>query len=248
MGRLNGKYALVTGGTTGIGLETARQFLEEGAIVALTGQNADTLAAAERRFGRDVWVIRSDAGSVVAQRALADTLRTRWPHVDALFVNAGIVTSHALDAEREDSYDRLMAINVKGPLFLIQALAPLMAAPSSIILCGSVSGHLGRSGVSAAYAMSKAALLSMGRVLAGEFTDRRIRVNSISPGPIRTPAFDKLGIGNTERVFEEVSAMIPAGRVGAPEDVAKAAVYLASDESSFLLGAEIVVDGGMIHV
>ncbi len=88
----------------------------------------------------------------------------------------------------------------------------------------------------------------MGRVLAGEFTDRRIRVNSISPGPIRTPAFDKLGIGNTERVFEEVSAMIPAGRVGAPEDVAKAAVYLASDESSFLLGAEIVVDGGMIHV
>lgn len=248
MARLEGKYALVTGGTTGIGLETARQFLEEGAIVAITGQNPDTLAAVERRFGGDVWVIRSDAGSVAAQHTLAQVLRERWPRIDALFVNAGIVTSHGLDAESEESYDRLMAINVKGPLFLIQALAPLLAEPSSIILCGSVSGHLGRSGVSAAYATSKGALLSMARALAGEFTSRRIRVNSISPGPIRTPAFDKLGLDNTERVFEQVKAMIPAGRVGLPEDVARAAVYLASDESSFLLGSEIVIDGGMVYV
>ncbi len=175
-GYFSGRLCLgsAASGTTGIGLETARQFLEEGAIVAITGQNPDTLAAAESRFGRDVWVIRSDAGSVAAQHVLAQVLRERWPRIDALFVNAGIVTSHGLDVESEESYDRLMAINVKGPLFLIQALAPLLAELSSIILCGSVSGHLGRSGVSAAYATSKGALLSMAR----EFTSRRIRVSA----------------------------------------------------------------------
>lgn len=248
MFRLSGKYTLITGGTTGIGFETAKKFHAEGAHVAITGNNPETLDFSQKFFGKDVWVISSDAGSFAAQTILRDTIKARWPRIDALFLNAGIVTSHKLEEESEESFDRLMSINLKGPFFLLQSLLPLLANPSSVILCGSVSGHIGKSGTSAVYSASKGALLALGRALAAEFLDRQIRVNSISPGPIMTPAFDKLGLDNTQRVYQEVSAMIPVGRLGTPADVTDAAVFLASDESRFLLGTDIIVDGGMINV
>ncbi|MEK9498288.1 SDR family oxidoreductase [Photorhabdus sp. P32] len=248
MFRLSGKYTLITGGTTGIGFETAKKFHAEGAHVAITGNNPQTLDFAQRFFGKDVWVIPSDAGSLASQVILRDTIKERWPQIDALFLNAGIVTSHKLEEESEEGFDRLMSINLKGPFFLLQSMLPLLARPSSIILSGSVSGHIGKSGTSATYSASKGALLAMGRALAAEFVDRQIRVNSISPGPIMTPAFDKLGINNTQRVYQEVSAMIPAGHLGTPADVADVAVFLASDESKFLLGTDIIIDGGMVNI
>ena len=138
MGRLTGKYTLITGGTSGIGLATAQEFIAEGAHVAVTGRNPDTLAQAQRILGDSAWVIATDAGDIQAQKGLAETLASRWPGLDAVFVNAGDVTHGLIDEWDEAKWDRLMQINLKGPFFLLQALLPLLSNPSSVILCGSV--------------------------------------------------------------------------------------------------------------
>ena len=143
MARLTDKYTLITGGTSGIGLATAQAFLAEGAHVAVTGRNPQTRAEAQRVLGDTAWVIDADAGDISAQQALADTLATRWPRLDALFINAGDVTHAPLEVWQEETWDRLMGTNLKGPFFLIQALLPLLNNPSSVILCGSVSAHIG---------------------------------------------------------------------------------------------------------
>ena len=143
MGRLTDKYTLITGGTSGIGLATAQAFIAEGARVAVTGRNPDTLAQAERILGDKAWVIPTDAGDISSQKALAETLAARWPRLDAVFLNAGDVTHAPLEAWQEETWDRLMNINLKGPFFLIQALLPLLNNPSSVILCGSVSARIG---------------------------------------------------------------------------------------------------------
>ena len=187
MARLDGKHALITGGTSGIGLETARQFLAEGATVAITGRSVAGLENARRELGGGVLAIRSEAGEVGGQAALADQLKATWPHLDVLYVNAGDVTHRPLGDWDEATFDTLMATNLKGPFFLIRALLPLFASPSSIILCGSVSAHIGLP-QSSAYAASKAGLLSLARTLSGELKDRGIRVNGLSPGPTETPA------------------------------------------------------------
>ena len=168
MGRLTDKYTLITGGTSGIGLATAQAFIAEGARVAVTGRNPDTLAEAERILGDKAWVIPADAGDITSQKALAETLAARWPRLDAVFLNAGDVTHAPLEAWQEEAWDRLMNINLKGPFFLIQALLPLLNNPSSIILCGSVSAHRpahqqrvcreqGRPAVAGAHAVGRAA-------------------------------------------------------------------------------------------
>ena len=143
MGRLTDKYTLITGGTSGIGLATAQAFIAEGARVAVTGRNPDTLAEAERILGDKAWVIPTDAGDIASQKALAATLAARWPRLDAVFLNAGDVTHAPLEAWQDEAWDRLMNINLKGPFFLIQALLPLLNNPSSVILCGSVSARIG---------------------------------------------------------------------------------------------------------
>ena len=246
MPRLQGKYALITGGSAGIGLETARQFLAEGATVAITGRNAQALAAAGRELGAEVMLLHSDAGDIASQQALARQLAQQWPRLDVLYVNAGDVTHRPLPDWDEAAYDRLMAINLKGPFFLVQALLPLLANPSSVILCGSVSAHIGLP-QSSAYAASKAGLLSLARTLSGELWPRGIRVNGLSPGPTETAALGKLGLApQAEAALRtQIRALVPIGRLGTPLELAKAAVFLASDESSYVVGTELQVDGGV---
>ncbi|MGF9567215.1 SDR family oxidoreductase [Neorhizobium sp. BT27B] len=246
MGRLEGKRALITGGTSGIGLETARQFVAEGAQVAVTGRSASGLAAVRREFGDDILALESEAGNIQSQEQLADALSDRWKTIDVLFVNAGDVTHRPLADWDEAAFDALMATNLKGPFFLIRALLPLFANPSSVILCGSVSAHIGLP-QSSAYAASKSGLLSLARTLSGELKERGIRVNGLSPGPTETPALGKLGLEDEaeKALKEEIRQLVPIGRLGTPLELAKAAVFLASDESSFVVGTELLVDGGV---
>ncbi|KAE9644844.1 SDR family oxidoreductase [Pseudomonas sp. PB103] len=246
MSRLKNKFALITGGTAGIGLETARQFIEEGATVAVTGRSAEALEAVRQAFGAQVLAIQSDAGDTAGQQALARQIGGKWPRLDVLFINAGDVTHRALADWDEATWDQLMQTNLKGPFFLIQALLPLLANPSSVILCGSVSARIGLA-QSSAYAASKAGLLSLARTLSGEFVERGIRVNGLSPGPTETAALDKLGLPAAEQqaLRERIRQLVPIGRLGTPWELAKAAVYLASDESTYVVGSELLVDGGV---
>jgi len=246
MARLQNKYALITGATSGIGLETARQFLAEGATVAITGRNEAALLAAGHELGDSVLLLQSDAGDVTAQQALAEQIAQHWPRLDVLYANAGDVTHRPLQDWDEVAYDRLMDINLKGPFFLIQSLLPLLANPSSVILCGSVSAHIGLP-QSSVYAASKAGLLSLARTVSGELLGRGIRVNGLSPGPTETAALGKLGLPaqEEEALRGQIRSLVPLGRMGTPWELAKAAVFLASDESSFVVGTELQVDGGV---
>lgn len=246
MARLQGKYALITGGTSGIGLETARQFIAEGATVAITGRSQSALDSAGQVLGGKALLLLSDAGNIPQQRELAQRLGQRWPRLDVLYINAGDVTHRPLQEWDEQSYQRLMDINLKGPFFLIQALLPLLANPSSVILCGSVSAHIGLP-QSSAYAASKAGLLSLARTLSGELHARGIRLNGLSPGPTETPALGKLGLAEADEqaLRDDIRALVPIGRMGSALELAKAAVFLAADESAFMVGAELQMDGGV---
>ncbi|MGQ6092424.1 SDR family oxidoreductase [Serratia sp. IR-2025] len=245
MARLQGKYALITGGTSGIGLETARQFIAEGATVAITGRSQSALDAAGQALGGKALLLLSDAGDIPQQRELAQRLGQRWPRLDVLYINAGDVTHRPLQEWDEQSYQRLMDINLKGPFFLIQALLPLLANPSSVILCGSVSAHIGLP-QSSAYAASKAGLLSLARTLSGELHARGIRFNGLSPGPTETPALGKLGLAEADEqaLRDDIRALVPIGRMGSALELAKAAVFLAADVWAFLGGAELHRAGG----
>jgi NAD(P)-dependent dehydrogenase (short-subunit alcohol dehydrogenase family) len=246
MDRLKGKRALITGGTTGIGLETARQFVAEGARVAITGKNPVTLDAARKEFAGDVTVLESDASDVAAQKMLAAEINRIFGGLDVLFVNAGIAELRPVEKWDEEAFDRSFAINVKGPFFLIQSLLPVFANPASIVLTTSVNAHVGMANTSV-YGASKAALLSFTRTLSGELVSRGIRVNAVSPGPITTPLYDKLGLPQEDlkAVAASIESMVPQKRFGAPIEVAKAVVFLASDESPFTVGGELLMDGGM---
>jgi NAD(P)-dependent dehydrogenase (short-subunit alcohol dehydrogenase family) len=246
MDRLKGKRALITGGTTGIGLETAREFLKEGARVAITGRNPQTLKAAQTELGPEVLVISSDASDAAGQKTVADAMRQSFGGLDVLFVNAGVVDMRPIEQIDEAAFDRSIGINLKGPYFLIQALLPLFAKPSSIILNASVNAHIGMPNTTI-YGATKAALLSLVRTLSGELIGRGIRVNAVSPGPIQTPLYSKLGFSEADlkNVASSIQSQVPAGRFGQASEVTSAVVYLASDESAFTVGSEIQIDGGM---
>jgi NAD(P)-dependent dehydrogenase (short-subunit alcohol dehydrogenase family) len=246
MSRLQGKRALITGGTTGIGLEAAKQFLAEGAKVAITGQNPDTLAQAQKELGDNVIVIKSDAGDVVEQKRLAEEVSHLLGQVDAVFLNAGIGIFQPIESWDEASFDKQIAVNLKGPYFLIQSLLPVLANPASIVLNTSINAHIGMPN-SSVYAASKAAMISLARTLSGELVERGIRINAISPGPVSTPIYGKLGMPaeTVEQMAEGIRNQVPMKRFGTPIEIAKAAVFLASDESTFMLGSEMIIDGGM---
>jgi NAD(P)-dependent dehydrogenase (short-subunit alcohol dehydrogenase family) len=246
MNRLAEKRALITGGTTGIGLETARGFLEEGARVAVTGTNPETLDEARRQLGANALVVASDASSVPDQAKLAATVRERFEQLDVLVLNAGIAALAPIEQWNEEAFDRSFALNVKGPFFLVQALLPVFAPRASIVLNGSVNAHLGMPN-SSVYAATKAALISFVRTLSGELVGRGVRVNAISPGPISTPLYGKLGLseGQLKQVVASIQGQVPAGRFGTAREIADAMVYLASDESAFTVASELLVDGGM---
>jgi NAD(P)-dependent dehydrogenase (short-subunit alcohol dehydrogenase family) len=245
MNRLQGKCTLITGGTTGIGLETAKQFLAEGARVAVTGLNPDTLAQAQQELGKEVIVIKSDAGQVGEQKHLAEEIAKVFDKLDAVFINAGIGIFQPLEAWDEATFDRQIAVNLKGPFFLIQSLLPILANPASIVLNTSINAHIGMPN-SSVYGASKAAMLSLAKTLSGELIERGIRVNAISPGPIATPILGKSGLPaeQVQQIAEAYRNQIPLKRFGEPIEIAKAAVFLASDESSFMLGSEMIIDGG----
>jgi NAD(P)-dependent dehydrogenase (short-subunit alcohol dehydrogenase family) len=249
MARLSGKRTLITGGTSGIGLETARQFMAEGARVAVTGSSPASLAHARQVLGDDALVLQSDAGDVEAQKALAGRIVDAFGGLDALFVNAGAADFRPLEAWDEATFDRSFAINVKGPLFLIQALAPHFANPASIVFNGSINARIGKP-YAIVYAATKNALISMARTLSGELIGRGVRVNVVSPGPVTTPIYDKLGVtgADLDAMKAGLLAEIPAGRFGEPAEIAAAVVHLASDESRYTVGSELIIDGGMSNL
>ena len=248
MVKLDRKVALITGGTTGIGAATARLFRDEGATVIVTGSNPATLEAARRDL-RDIEVIAADAADVAATKALIHDVRTRHGRLDVLFVNAGIARFAPSTGVDEDHFDAQFDINVRGAYFAMKYAAEVMSDGGSIVLTASVAGVQGGHGVTV-YAATKAALRSFGRTFAAELAPRRIRVNTISPGPIETPIFGKVGMPPEElgAMVETMLKGIPLARVGQPEEVAAAALFFASDDSSFTTGANLFVDGGMVDI
>ena len=246
MNRLQGKRTLITGGTSGIGLETARQFIAEGARVAVTGINPKTIEQARAVLGESALVLRVDAADAEAQAGLARTVGEAFGGLDAVFVNAGVADLRPLEAWDPAGFDRSMDINLRGPFFLIQALLPWLANPASIVLNTSINAHIGMP-TSSVYAATKAGLLSLARTLSGELIGRGIRINAVSPGPVSTPLYGKLGMNpaDLDRTAQAILAQVPAGRFGDAGEIAKAVVFLASDESPFAVGSELIIDGGM---
>jgi NAD(P)-dependent dehydrogenase (short-subunit alcohol dehydrogenase family) len=249
MNRLKDKRALITGGTSGIGLETARQFLNEGARVAITGTNPATIEVACAELRGDVLVIRADAGDVAGQQAVAEAVREAFGGLDILFVNAGVADFRPIEQWDEAGFDRSVAINLKGPFFLVQALLPILANPASIVHNTSINARIGMPN-SSVYAATKAGLVSLVRTFSGELISRGIRVNAVSPGPISTPLYGKLGLAEADlkAMAASVQSQIPAGRFGDPGEIAQAVVFLASDEAAFTVGSELVIDGGMSNL
>jgi len=193
-----------------------------------------------------VLCIASDAGDAAAQRAVAETVKEKFGSLDALFVNAGVAELRPVEAWDEAGFDRSFRINVRGPFFLIQALLPVFGNPASIVLNASINAHIGMPNTSV-YGASKAALLSLARTLSGELISRGIRVNAISPGPIATPLYSKLGLSEKDlkAVSESLEQQVPAHRFGRADEIANAVVFLASDECGFTVGGELIIDGGL---
>lgn len=246
MKRLDGKTALITGGSSGIGLATAKLFLEEGARVAVTGRDPAALTHARQVLGGESLVLASDAGSVADIEALMAQMRSHFGALDILFLNAGVARALPFLQTSEQQFDEMMDINVKGVYFTIQKALPLLSAKSSVIVTTSITNQLGSPNFSV-YGASKAALRSLVMSLALDLIGRGIRVNAISPGPIATPIFGKFGLSEEGRsaTVNRIQEKSPARRFGEPEEIARVALFLASDESSYIVGDEIVVDGGM---
>jgi len=245
MNRLKGKTAVITGGNSGIGFATAELFLKEGAQVIITGRREQAVAEAVRTLGAGARGIVSDAGNMTHVKALPEKVLALSKTIDILFANAGVGLFAPFDQTTEEIFDGNLDINFKGVYFTIQGLLPHIADGGSIILNSTILVHSGLETTSA-YSASKGAVLSLGKTLAIELAGRNIRVNTISPGPINTPIYSKIGMA--EDVLKEfaagVQAKVPLKRFGASEDVARTALYLASDDSNFVTGAEIAVDGG----
>ncbi len=244
MSRLEGKHALITGGTSGIGLETARQFLAEGAKVAITGRSQDGLDQAGSYLGGGVLTFQCDASDIDNQEKLVGELTRAWPAIDILMCNAANTTQLAIEDWTPELFDALIATNLKGPFFLIKSLLPLFSRRSSIILIGSISAMIGHRH-SGGYGASKAGLMALACGLSYELKDRGIRVNGISPGPIVTNALKALGPEVEAALHEEFRKQVPIKRLGQAVEVAKAAVYLASDESAYTIAQIMRVDGGL---
>ena len=243
MAKYAGKRVLITGGTSGMGLATARLLVSEGAQVLLTGRTKKTLDAAREEFGENAIVVESDAASLSDIGKLADRVKTEFQPIDALFVNAGQTRFAPFEETTEGDYDELFAVNAKGPYFTVQKLAPWMREGGGVVFTTSVVNVMGYPMVSA-YAATKAAVRSMTRSLARELLPRGIRVNAVSPGPIATSILDKVMPKEAlEKTYKQMAESNPMKRVGNTEEIAKAAVFLAF-EATYTTGAELPVDGG----
>jgi NAD(P)-dependent dehydrogenase (short-subunit alcohol dehydrogenase family) len=249
MQRLAGKTALITGGTTGIGRATAQLFIEHGARVAITGQDAQRVAEAAAALGPQAIGIRADVSSAADMDRLAGELRAHFGLLDIVFANAGVAKPRSLAEIDEAHIDEQFGVNVKGILYTVQKVLPLLRKPASIVLTASTVAELGMAGMSV-YAATKAAVRSLARSLSAELSPQGVRVNAVSPGPIETPIFGKMGLPDTavQAWAHEISGKVPLGRFGQADEVAKAVLFLASDDSSYMLGENILVDGGMATV
>ncbi|WP_375434370.1 SDR family oxidoreductase [uncultured Hymenobacter sp.] len=250
MNRLQHKVAVITGGNSGIGFATAQEFIAQGAQVVITGRNAQAVQEAVAQLGSQAVGVISDAARMADVRQLATQVQAHHARIDVLFVNAGISYAAPIAEVDEAHFDSQFDINLKGAYFTIQQLLPLLNDNASIILNSSATVHKAFPGISV-YVATKAAITSLARTLSLELLDRKIRVNAISPGPIATPInhkmFDKLGMSAeaSAQAAEGYAQLVPIKRVGAPQEIASIATFLASDESSFILGEEIIAGGGI---
>lgn len=246
MNRFEGKSVLVTGGTSGIGLAAAQAFAAEGARVVVTGRDAAALEQAGTQLGGNALALRSDAGDLTAAKSLASAIAANDIKLDAVFINAGMAKFAAFPDVDEALWDQTFDTNVKGAYFQIQALLPLLNPGASIVLNGSINARIGMPN-SSVYAASKAALISLAKTLSAELLPRGVRVNVVSPGPVATPIYGKLGLdaATLEATAAQIQGQVPLGRFGTPDEIAATVLHLAAPESAFIVGTEIVADGGM---
>jgi NAD(P)-dependent dehydrogenase (short-subunit alcohol dehydrogenase family) len=242
---LAGKVALVTGGNSGIGLATAKHFVKEGAIVFITGRRQEPLDRAVEEIGANVYAVQGDVSSLADLDRLFATIARTTGRLDIVVANAGSGVFVPFGSYTEEHLDQTFAVNVKGSVFTVQKALPLMPSGGTVVLLGSIAGVLGMPAFGV-YAASKAALRSFTRTWAVDLKARGIRVNIVSPGIVPTPGYDALGL--TTEALEPSLPHIPLGRVGTTEEIAKAIAFLASDDSSYITGAELFVDGGMTQV
>jgi len=247
MGKLEGKIAVITGGTSGIGLATAKQFVNEGAYVFIIGRRESELPAAIQAIGRNVTGVRGDVSNLGDLDRLFDQIQRAKGRLDIVFANAGIAKYAPLGTITEEFYDSIFNINVKGVLFTVQKALPLLPDGASIILTASIVASKGLSSDSVLSA-TKAAIRSFARTWTTDLRDRRIRVNAVSPGPTETPAFNELLGSSGAEARKRITTSIPLGRLGTPDEIAKAVVFLASEDSSFITGIELFVDGGFAQI
>ncbi|MGW4243850.1 SDR family NAD(P)-dependent oxidoreductase [Nocardia sp. NPDC004722] len=240
MGKLDGKVAVITGGSSGMALASAQLFVEEGAYVYITGRRKDTLDEAVERIGRNVTGVQGDASDLADLDRLFETVEREHGSIDVLFASAGTAAAAKLGEITEAHFDTTFGLNTRGTLFTVQKALPLFNDGGSIFMTGSIASVKGWPDYSV-YAASKAALHALARVWLYELKDRRIRVNVLSPGQIATPIQEQLFDAETKAHFE---ALIPRGKMGRPEEIASVALFLASADSSFVNGMELAVDGG----
>jgi NAD(P)-dependent dehydrogenase (short-subunit alcohol dehydrogenase family) len=249
MSKLEGKIALITGGNSGIGLATAKRFVNEGAYVFVTGRRDAALAGAVKEIGKNVTGVQGDVSNLNDLDRLFAQIKREKGKLDIVFANAGIVEFARLGTITEEHYNSVFDINVKGLLFTVQKALPLMPDGASVILNASIAASKGL-GANSVYSATKAAVRSFARVWTTDLKDRRIRVNAVSPGAIDTAQLRDL-MASAEAAGQRkivISNMTPLGRRGTPDEIAKAVVFLASDDSSYITGTELFVDGGFAQV
>jgi NAD(P)-dependent dehydrogenase (short-subunit alcohol dehydrogenase family) len=249
MSKLEGKIALITGGNSGIGLATAKRFVSEGAYVFITGRRNTELAAAAKEIARNVTSVQGDVSKLDDLDRLFAQIKREKGKLDIVFANAGVAKYAPFGKITEELYDSIFNINVKGLLFTVQKALPLLPDGASIILNASIVASKGLS-ANSVYSATKAAVRSFARTWTTDLRDRRIRVNAVSPGPIDTPGLnDLLASSETgQQRLKMISNSVPLGRLGTPDEIAKAVVFLASDDSSYVSGTELFVDGGFAQV
>jgi len=246
MGKLTGKVALITGGSEGIGFATAKEFISEGAFVFITGRRQSVLDEAVKKLGPNSFGVQADAAKLDDLDKLYAEIKKQKGKLDVVFANAGIYSGAPLSQITEEHFDSIYGVNVKGLVFTVQKALPLMSKGGSIILNGSVVAGKGFPGFSV-YSSTKAAVRNFARGWTSDLKELGIRVNVVSPGPIDTPGIHTMG-GGSSAVLDSFASAVPLGRAGQPEEIAKAALFLASDDSSFVAGHDLLVDGGIAAI